>query len=184
MLHNMNMTDSSISKCANCGKEGDDVNKICNKCNSVKYCNAACKKKHRSKHKKLCERRVAELHDKELFKQPPLEDCPICFLRLPTFRTGHKYNTCCGQVICSGCIHAPVYDNEGNIVQKTCPFCRLPVPKSDEDVFDRIRVLIEKENAIAIYDLGNHYRDGTRGHPQDYTKALELWHHAAELGHA
>ena len=28
----------------------------CNKCKSVKYCNAACKKKHRQKHKKQCER--------------------------------------------------------------------------------------------------------------------------------
>ena len=46
-----------ISACANCGKEGnsDDMN-TCNKCKSVKYCNAACKKKHRSKHKKKCER--------------------------------------------------------------------------------------------------------------------------------
>ena len=55
----------------------------------VQYCNAACKKKHRSKHKKKCERRVAELHDEALFKQPPLkEDCPICFLPLPSMDTG------------------------------------------------------------------------------------------------
>ena len=27
----------------------------CNKCKKVKYCNAACKKKHRHKHKKECE---------------------------------------------------------------------------------------------------------------------------------
>ena len=39
-------------------KEGDDINNICNKCKQVKYCNAACKKKHRQKHKKECERRV------------------------------------------------------------------------------------------------------------------------------
>jgi len=47
------------STCANCGKEGnsDDMN-ICNKCKQVKYCNAACKKKHRHKHKKHCERYV------------------------------------------------------------------------------------------------------------------------------
>ena len=43
--------------CANCGKESNssDMN-TCNKCKSVKYCNAACKKKHRQKHKKQCER--------------------------------------------------------------------------------------------------------------------------------
>ena len=48
--------------CANCGKEGDgDSMNTCNKCDLVQYCNAACKKKHKSKHKKKCERRAAEL---------------------------------------------------------------------------------------------------------------------------
>ena len=45
--------------------------------------------------------------DIALFKQPPPnEDCPICFLTLPSLHTGRKYKTCCGQMICSGCIHA------------------------------------------------------------------------------
>lgn len=55
-----NCTDVSV--CANCGKSGSNNSmNTCNKCKMVKYCNAACKKKHRSKHKKQCERRVAEL---------------------------------------------------------------------------------------------------------------------------
>ena len=69
----------------------------CNKCKQVRYCNAVCKKVHKKKHKKECEEHVrlaaqkhneelriaAELHDIELFKQPPpAEDCPICFIRL------------------------------------------------------------------------------------------------------
>jgi len=107
-----------VSVCANCGKEGDEINNICNKCKQVKYCDAACKKKHRHKHKKECEehirlaaKRAAELHDKELFKEPPpAEDCPICFLLLPTLDTGRVYMACCGKRICSGCIHAPIYD--------------------------------------------------------------------------
>ena len=90
----------------------------------VKYCNAACKKKHRHKHKKECEEHVrlaaehaAELHDIELFKQPPSDDdCPICFLQLPSLGTGRRYQTCCGKVVCSGCIYAPVYDNQGDKV--------------------------------------------------------------------
>ena len=59
------LDDKSI--CASCGKEGNsnDMN-TCNKCKSVKYCNAACKKKHRTKHKKACERRMAELHEEAL----------------------------------------------------------------------------------------------------------------------
>ena len=82
--------------CANCGKEG--ANNTFNKCKIMKYCNAVCKKVHKKKHKKDCEehlrhatmlqevenKRAAELHDIELFKQPPppYGDCPIsvsCF---------------------------------------------------------------------------------------------------------
>ena len=77
----MSSIDTSTTVCAACGKE--DPTNTCNKCKMVKYCNAACKKKHRSKHKKACERRAAELHDAELFKEhPPRDDCPICFLPL------------------------------------------------------------------------------------------------------
>ena len=67
----MMCTKELIDVCACCGKEGSDLN-VCNKCDLVKYCNVVCKKKHRSKHKKKCERRAAEikaeLHDIELFK--------------------------------------------------------------------------------------------------------------------
>ena len=78
-----------------------------NKCNTVKYCNAACKKKHRKKHKKQCETRVAELQDEELFKEhPPREECPICFLPLPLGENQTIFKSCCGKVICNGCIYA------------------------------------------------------------------------------
>ena len=65
--------------CAKCGKEGgEDTMNTCNKCDLVVYCNAACKKKHRSQHKKNCEKRAAELYDEKLFKEPPPpEECPI-----------------------------------------------------------------------------------------------------------
>jgi len=42
-----------VQTCANCCREG--ASNTCNKCKQVKYCNAACKKKHRHKHKKECE---------------------------------------------------------------------------------------------------------------------------------
>ena len=44
---------------------------MCNKCKSVLYCNAVCKKVHKKKHRKACDRRVAEVRDIELFKHPP-----------------------------------------------------------------------------------------------------------------
>ena len=72
-----------------------------------------------------------KISDEELFKQPTPQygDCPICFLQLSSFNTGWKYQTCCGKTICSGCIHAPVYDNQGKKVDnQKCPFCRVPTP--------------------------------------------------------
>ena len=175
--------DNSTTTCANCGKEGSNLNS-CNKCKLVKYCNAACKKKHRSKHKKKCDRRVAELHDEELFKRPPQleEDCPICFLRLPTLGTGSKYKTCCGKVICSGCIYA-VAKMRGNTDQ-LCPFCRALAPKTKEEIIERAKKRIEVGDAEAIYNLGCDYAYGRYGLPQDWDKGLELLHRAGELGYS
>ena len=103
-LEKMSTVDNNKSVCANCGKDdsSNEINNICNKCKQVKYCNAACKKKHRHKHKKECDEhirlateRAAKQHDEKLFKEPPSQygDCPICFLRLPTLHTGFRYMT-------------------------------------------------------------------------------------------
>ena len=149
LLNDMSISDVSadINTCANCGKEGSDINNTCNKCKSVKYCNAACKKKHRHKHKKECEehlRRAAEyaakLHDEKLFKQPPLpfEDCSICFLRMPSSISGSTYFPCCGKIICNGCIHAVKVrtETEKDIL---CAFCRTPNATSYDGHFERMK---------------------------------------------
>jgi len=127
-----------------------------------------------------------KISDEKLFKQPPpKEDCPICFLRLPTLDTGWRYKSCCGKVICSGCIHAPVYDNQGNEVDnKKCPFCRSATPDTNEETIEREKKRMEVNDPIAISKQGIYYRDGTSGYPQDYGKALDLFYRASELGHA
>lgn len=186
------LSTADVSICANCGKEG--ASNTCNKCKMVKYCNAICKKVHKKKHKKDCEehiRLVAEKRDEELFKQPPpREDCPICFLLVPLRSTGYKYYACCGEIICSGCSYAPVYDNQGNkVANKKCPFCRTPYLKStddhgvtNEEALERLKKRVEKDDPMAIYTLGWYYSQGLKGFPQDYKKAVELWHRAGELG--
>ena len=203
MLNNMSTADNNkditVSVCDNCGKEGSDVTNICNKCKNATYCNAACKKKHRHKHKKECEeylrlaaekhdeelRIAAELHDIELFKQlPQKEDCSICFVRLPTLKQGKTYMNCCGKIICNGCIYAPVYDNHGNEVDnQKCPFCRTPTPTKDEEMIKRYKKRVELNDAYAIYTIGVYYREGSNGFPQSFAKALELYHRAVELGY-
>ena len=182
----------TLEICANCGKKG--ANNTCNKCKQVKYCNAACKKRHRHKHKKDCEehlrcvaevqeeeiRRAAELHDLELFKQPPTidEECPICFLRLPFLDTGKRYQACCGKLICSGCIHAVELSDEDAL----CPFCRTPTPYTDEETINLLLKRVDSGDAEGINNLGFYYSVGMNGLPQDDKKALTLFHRAAELG--
>lgn len=184
MLQNMSTTDDKeviVSVCANCGKGGSEVTNTCNKCKEVMYCNAACKKKHRTKHKKDCERRVAELHDEALFKQPPTEDdCPICFLRMPSIISARVYKACCGKVICCGCIHAVALRDDDQL----CPFCRTPATTTDEEMLNRYKVRMELNDAAAIHNIGGFHSMGMLGCPQNYAKALELWHRAAKLGYS
>ena len=117
----------------------------------------------------------------DLFKQPPQkEDCPIYFLRLPSLDTGYAYNSCCGKVICSGCIYA-VKAMNGNVDQ-LCPFCRAPCP-SLEEANKQVNKRMEVGDAQAIYNVGCCYAEGRYGFPQDMDKALELWHRAAELSY-
>ena len=178
--------DNDVSVCANCGKgeEESDKLKACTACKMVKYCNRECQIAHRPQHKKECKRRAAEMHDEKLFEQPQYEDCPICFLRLPEFQSGSRYQSCCGKVICSGCAHASVYDDQGNEVDnEKCAFCRVQDPTSEE-IMKRIKKRVKLNDPIAINNLGNYYRDGRNGHRQDHKKAFELYHRAGELGHA
>ena len=178
----MESLDNTTANCASCGKEGGNLN-TCNKCKMVTYCNAACKKKHRSKHKKACERRVAELHDEELFKEhPPEDDCPICFLPLPIETNRTTFQTCCGKVICDGCIHAMKEEARGRGKINLCAFCRVPSPRSDAEEVKRVKKLMDANNANAFNMFGGYYRRGDGGMPQDFAKANELFLRAGELG--
>ena len=171
---------NDMSTCACCGKEGnsDDMN-TCNKCKSVKYCNAACKKKHRSKHKKACEKRVAELRDEQLFKDPPPnEECPICFLPQQCGNETEIFKSCCGKVICIGCVYA-MKMSEGKDI---CAYCRAPPPTSDEERIKRTKKLMDKGNARAFYNFAGYYAKGDLGFSRDWIKANELLLMAGERG--
>ena len=180
---------TTLDKCAACGKEGDsDEMNTCNKCKYVKYCNAACKKKHRKKHKKACERRVAELHDEKLFADPPkTEECPICMMPLPLDINHIQFQNCCGKRICVGCIYGMVLSNAQsdakNMEDKICPYCRTPGSTTEEEDAKRTKKLIENGNYRAISTFATSYAEG-EGVPQDMQKARELWLQAGKLGSA
>ena len=201
---------SSLSKCAACGKSGDNL-KVCTSCEQVCYCNAKCRKAHRSKHKKECRQLAAERHnnetsisnidvdaikerfrnikisDEELFADPPpKEDCDICFLPMPfasrVCGVGRSYMTCCGKSLCAGCVMESWNEMEKGEMKHSCPFCRLPLPNSDEENIKRCKKRMGLSDSQAFYVLGRHYNEGTWGLPQDFKKALDLWHKAADLG--
>ena len=174
---------SPDSICANCGK-GEECSgdlKSCMACKMVKYCNRECQIAHRPQHKKACKKRAAEIHDERIFEEPPLpEDCPICMMPLPVYatHTGTTFHPCCGKDICDGCAYA--MDESG--AKNLCPFCRTPKSMSNEETIGRVMKLMDAGNAEAFYALGGDYADGTRGMPQDWAKAIELWLKAGELG--
>ena len=179
----------SADICANCGKgeENKTSLKACTACNMVKYCNRECQIAHWPQHKKACKKRTAELHDEKLFKQPPTEygDCPICFLPMPSIHTGRIYMECCGKQICSGCVYAPVYDDQGKVIaEEVCPFCRTPLPNSEDENNKRMNKRVDVGDIEAFCIKGYYYANGSNGFPRDMDKALELWYKAGERGHA
>jgi len=176
--------NKSEGTCANCGKgEEASINlKSCAACKLVKYCSRDCQIAHRPQHKKECKKRAAELHDEKLFEQPPpLDDCPICMVRLPYLESGSVYMNCCGKVACGGCIYT-LQNRDGGV--GLCPFCRTPAPTSKEDLIPRYKKRMEVNDAQAFHEMGIFYVQGSHGLPQYNTKALELLQRAGELGDA
>ena len=178
------MSDESnnLLMCANCGK-GEEDNcklKLCTACKSEKYCSKDCQIAHRPMHKKACKKRVAELFDAALFKEPlSREDCPICFLPLPIDMNKVNFQACCGKLICMGCIDTMILS--GGVVD-ACAFCRTPPAESDEEQYNRMEMLAERGNSYAFNALAGYYENGSRGMPQDLEMAYDLWLKAGELG--
>jgi hypothetical protein len=176
---------------------------------SVRYCNAACQKKHWPTHKKDCKLRAAELRDKALFKDPPpKEDCPICFLPMPIlliscvtlppatiysvpiydFAIAHEelaakesetYYACCGKSICQGCHYSSW--KSGN--DEKCPFCNSDrTGKTDDEQVEELTKRAEANDAASIGLLACFYLHGLKGFQQDHVKAIEQYTKSANLG--
>ena len=181
-------TTDTITLCANCGKgeESAEDLKSCTACKLVKYCNRGCQIAHRPQHKKECKKRAAELHDEQLFKEPPpREECPICMLLLPVNVGETLFKVCCGKTICGGCIYAMAMEEikkDKEFDEHPCAFCRTPETTSDEEEVRKIQNLMKNGNADAYHQLACYYASGTNGIPQDMAKANDLWLKAGELG--
>ena len=178
--------DDEVELCASCGiTGGDDIKlKRCTACHLVRYCGVKCQKEHRPKHKKECKKRAAELRDELLFKQPEsthLGDCPICCLPLPIDLSIDSkeavFMTCCSKLICRGCNVANLKRELDGRLEHKCPFCRIVLTRSEEEINRRLMKRIEANDPVAICNLGTmKFNEG------DFKAACEYWTRAAALG--
>ena len=172
-------TIDDTSMCASCGiAEGDDVKlKNCTACHLVKYCGVKCQREHRSKHKRECKKRAAEIRDEILFKQPESShfgECPICCLPLPLDEGKSIMMACCSKMICNGCDYASVIRK----IDDKCPFCRHPTPENEEETDKDLMRRVEANDTVAVRNMGfKRYND-----EGDNESAIEYLTKAAELG--
>ncbi len=168
--------------CASCGVAGvDDIElKECDNCDLVRYCSDACRELHRPEHAGKCRKRAAELRDEILFKQPGSNhfgDCPICCLPLSIDNTKSSLVGCCSKIICNGCRYANQRRAMELRIENTCPFCREPVPKTEEEYGKRLIKRIEANDPAAMCEEG-----GEQHEKGNYSEAVEYFTKAAELG--
>ena len=174
-----------MMSCASCGIAGnDDIELLteCDDCDLVIYCSVKCQKDHRPKHKKECRKRAAELRNEILFRQPESShfgDCPICCLPLPIDAEKSAMMQCCSKYICKGCSYANIIrEIEGRLHPK-CPFCRMAVPDTEEEINKQRMKRIEVNDPVAMCHVGTkRYEKG------DYEAAFDYWTKAAALGDA
>ena len=118
-----------------------------------------------------------------LFKLPlPSDECQICNFKLPHLSTGKVYMSCCGQVLCRGCVHMIQTDKD---LDSICFFCKVPLPDSDEEIIKRyVKRIVLDEDSESVCSLGCFYQSGMFGLTQGYSKALNLYYWAGMLGSA
>ena len=167
--------------CASCGKaEVDDIKLKKCACKLVKYCSVECQKNHRSKHKKVCEKRMAKRRDDRLFRQPDeshLGECPLCCLPLPLDPKKYGTFSCCCKRICGGCCYANQKREKEQGLEQRCPFCREKLPTTDEEIDQNFMERAKANDPIALFKTGRKcYKEG------DFGGAVEYFSKAAAMG--
>jgi tetratricopeptide (TPR) repeat protein len=182
MSTNLEEDEDMMMCCASCGNAAvDDIQlKKCDGCKSVRYCSDKCQREHRPHHKRECKKRAAELRDEILFKQPESShwgDCPLCFLPLALDPKISIMMACCSKLICRGCSYANIIREMEQKIERKCPFCRHPAPKSQEEFHRNRMKRVEANDPVALRVKGKR-----RLHDGDYKSAFEYLSKAAKLG--
>ena len=116
--------------------------------------------------------------DEILFRQLECShwgECPICLLPLSHEDCTKTYFNCCSKTICTGCRFAQCCQNPPKSGRQ-CPFCRTPIPKTRNDIWDKVEKRIEVGDQIAMVKMGNELVD-----KDDFKGAFEYFSRAASL---
>ena len=113
--------------------------------------------------------------------------CVICHEELRSWEGKHWM--CCGLKVCEGPCHeklmrAPVPGGSGRRLGETCPGCRTPLPRTDEELFSQAKTRAEQSgDAGAQCRLAGMYNNGM-GVRQDMREAARIFQKAADQGDA
>ena len=124
------------------------------------------------------------------WKRPEREECPICFIMMPIDARERTFRSCCGVVICNGCIVSQGISslegegNENDPIDEatTCPFCRSTQPPDDRCGFEEAMELAKNGRPQAIAYIGRITFDGVQGVRQDKAKGIRWFHRASKAG--
>eukprot|EP00984_Skeletonema_dohrnii_P030898 scaffold22774_cov67-Skeletonema_dohrnii-CCMP3373.AAC.1 len=86
---------------------------------------------------------------------------------------------CCSKIICNGCAHANEIREaaESSVPKHKCPFCRHPLPKTQEEITQNNMKRAEANDPFANFQIG------IRRHDEgNYEEAFKYYTKAAELG--
>jgi tetratricopeptide (TPR) repeat protein len=176
-----NSEEMANEVCAHCGKaEVDEIKLKKCACNLVKYCTVDCQKYHRPQHKKACKKKMAEIREENLYRQPDeshLGECPICCLPLPLDLQKSTLNSCCCKRICDGCDYANDLREEEQGLEQRCLYCREPLPTTDEEINQNYMNRVKANDPVAMNEMGK-----TRYNQGNYGEAFEYYTKAAALG--
>ena len=114
---------------------------------------------------------------------PEAPECPICMLPLPLQKKYSRVLSCCGKLICLGCLHAQIKAERKNGKDvPLCAFCRTPYTKSVQEFVNRLKKGVERNDTNSMEQLAICYLNGKCGLQKDRVKAKELFQKAAEHG--
>ena len=140
-------------------------------------------------------------------EDPQDDECVLCCYPLPLKPIERTYKSCCGEVICLGCIIAEervliIGENVEKPIQGSkeeewefgtmltseqscvCPFCRAEPPTNDTEMLKRLwRQIDDYNDANAMNMLGGYYMEGTHGPTQNLKNGEELLKRSYNLGH-